>query len=617
MQVFFDIITVRSLKEGGCFGVGSPNFIPYYSFLTSMLVEDTQLYKFILDSGLVTKADLEEVKAASDKDGKRLGDALVTAGKITPDNLRRMQAYVIGIPFVDLKGKKVPIDTLSLIPEPIARGHSIVAFKKTDTALEVAMLDVNDLSAIDFIKKKVNLKILPRLTDSDSIKETLVQYQKSLKAEFGDIIQKETASLRMISEEKGEVLTETDLKKIADDLPVVRIVDTLVKHAIIQNSSDIHIEPMEDQVLVRYRIDGLLHDAMVLPRHAAPSISARIKVLSNLKLDEKRLPQDGRFKVDMNNEKVSFRVSILPTYYGEKIVMRLLRENISGFTLEYLNFHGEGLERIHHALKQTTGLILTTGPTGSGKTTTLYTMLDLLNTPDVNISTIEDPIEYQMARINQTQVRPEIGFSFSQGIRTLVRQDPDIIMVGEIRDGETAALAVNASLTGHVVLSTLHTNSAAGAIPRLIDMKVEPFLLVSTINIVIGQRLVRRLTDTKEKYALTKAEFSQLEKLLDLSRVMDALKADKVVNPNDTWETVTFWKPGITEKDEGFKGRIGIHEILKMTPSIKEMVMKNETSAAIEIQAKKEGMLTMLEDGIYKCVTGLTTIEEVLRVVSE
>ncbi len=582
-----------------------------------MLVEDTQLHKFILDSGLVTKEDLESAKKEADDTSARLGDILVKAGKITPDNLRRMQAYVIGIPFVDLKGKKVPADTLSLIPEPIARGHNIVAFKKTDVSLEVAMLDVNDLSAIDFIKKKVNLKILPRLTDADSIKEALVQYQKSLKAEFGDIIQKETANLKMISDEKGDTLTEADLKKIADDLPVVRIVDTLVKHAILQNASDIHIEPMEEQVLVRYRIDGLLHDAMVLPKQAAGSISARIKVLSNLKLDEKRLPQDGRFKVDMNNEKVSFRVSILPTYYGEKIVMRLLRENISGFTLEYLNFHGDGLERIHHALNQATGMILTTGPTGSGKTTTLYTMLDLLNTNDVNISTIEDPIEYQMARINQTQVRPEIGFTFAQGIRTLVRQDPDIIMVGEIRDTETAALAVNAALTGHVVLSTLHTNSAAGAIPRLIDMKVEPFLLVSTINVVIGQRLVRELTDAKESYKLSPAEFDQLKKIVNLDKVMTALKADKVVQEKDTWDTVTFWRPVEADKENAFKGRVGIHEILKMSLGIKELIMKGSTSDEIEKQAVAEGMLTMLEDGIYKCVEGKTTIEEVLRVVTE
>lgn len=584
-----------------------------------MFIEDTQLYKFILDSGLVTREDLEDAKKTADKEGKRLGDVLVTAGKINTDSLRRMEAYVLGIPFVDLKNKKIDFDTLSLIPEPIARGHNIVAFKKNDTSLEVAMLDVNDLSAIDFIKKKVNLKIQPRLTDSDSIKEILVQYQKSLKAEFGDLIQKETATLKTIAEDNGDSTSEADMKKMAEDLPVVRIVDTLIKHAAIQNASDIHIEPMDGQVLVRYRIDGLLHDAMVLPRQAGPSVSARIKVLSNLKLDEKRLPQDGRFKVDMNNEKVSFRVSILPTYYGEKIVMRLLRENISGFTLEYLNFHGEGLERIHQALKKTTGMILTTGPTGSGKTTTLYTMLDLLNTPDVNVSTIEDPIEYQIGRINQTQVRPDIGFSFAQGIRTLVRQDPDVIMVGEIRDNETAALAVNAALTGHLVLSTLHTNSAAGAIPRLLDMGVESFLLVSTLNIVIGQRLVRHLTDTKEKYSLSKAEFAQLEKLVDLDRVMTALKADKILKPSDTWKDAPFYKAVSSGNgdDDGFKGRVGIHEILKMNQSIKDLIMKNSATSEIEAQAKKEGMLTMLEDGIYKCVAGFTTIEEVLRVITE
>lgn len=582
-----------------------------------MFVEDTQLYKFILDSGLVGKDDLEDARKVAEEQNSRLGDVLVSAGKITTDNLRRMQAYVLGIPFVDLKGKKVPADTLSLIPEPIARGHNIVAFKKTDNSLEVAMLDVNDLSAIDFIKKKVNLRIVPRLTDSASIKEALVQYQKSLKAEFGDLIQKETESLRMLSEDKGDDVTEADMKRLAEDLPVVRIVDTLIKHAAIQNASDIHIEPMDGQVLVRYRIDGLLHDAMVLPKQAGPSVTARIKVLSNLKLDEKRLPQDGRFKVDLNGEKVSFRVSILPTYYGEKTVMRLLRESISGFTLEYLNFHGEGLERIHKALKQTTGMILTTGPTGSGKTTTLYTMLDILNTPDVNISTIEDPIEYQMSRINQTQVRPEIGFTFAQGIRTLVRQDPDVIMVGEIRDNETAALAVNAALTGHLVLSTLHTNSAAGAIPRLLDMGVESFLLVSTLDIVIGQRLVRHLTDAKEQYALSKDEFAELKKLVDLDRVLAALKADKVVKADQQWGDILFWRPIAGAENEGFKGRIGIHEILRMSEPIKSLIMKNATSGEIEAQAKSEGMLTMFEDGVYKCVAGLTTIEEVLRVITE
>jgi type IV pilus assembly protein PilB len=582
-----------------------------------MHIEDSQLNKFILDSNLISKTDLDEAEKQAKEEGKRLGDVLVSAGKITEDNLRRMQAYVLGIPFVDLKNRKIPFETLSMIPEPVARNHSIVAFKKDEGMLEVAMLDVEDLSAIDFVKKKVNLKILPRLTDSESIKNVIIQYQKSLKAEFGDIIQKESETLKTITEEAGESFSEADLKKIAEDLPVVRIVDTLLKHAILQNASDIHIEPMDDQLLVRYRIDGMLHDAMVLPKNAEPSITARIKVLSNLKLDEKRLPQDGRFKIDMNNEKVSFRVSLLPTYYGEKTVMRLLRESVSGFTLEYLGFHGEGLERIHHATTLTTGMILTTGPTGSGKTTTLYTILDILNQPDVNISTIEDPIEYQMKRINQTQVKPEIGFTFSVGLRTLVRQDPDVIMVGEIRDNETASLAVNAALTGHLVLSTLHTNSAAGAIPRLMDMKIEPFLLVSTIDIIIAQRLVRKLSEHKERYFLSKIELTTLSKTVDLDRVLKALKDEKVIKNTDSWDKIPFWRPIASKEDDGYKGRLGIHEVLKVTQSIKDLIIKGATTTEIEEQAKKEGMLTMIEDGIFNAVKGITTIEEVLRVVSE
>jgi type IV pilus assembly protein PilB len=298
--------------------------------------------------------------------------------------------------------------------------------------------------------------------------------------------------------------------------------------------------------------------------------------------------------------------------------MRLLRESSAGYTLEKLGFHGENLERIHQAMKATTGMILTTGPTGSGKTTTLYTILDILNTPDVNISTIEDPIEYQLARVNQSQVKPEIGFSFVTGLRTLVRQDPDIIMVGEIRDNETASLAINAALTGHLVLSTLHTNSAAGAMPRLLDMKVESFLLVSTLDIVIAQRLVRRLADNKEKYFLDDTELASLGKLVNLERTLKILVEEKIVAPTATWKQVPFYKPKqSSDNEDGYKGRIGIHEVLKMSPTVKDLVMRGKTSDEIEVQAKSEGMVTMLEDGIFRAVQGETTIEEVLRVVTE
>ena len=583
-----------------------------------MTVNNQQLKDFLTDAGLVPRTELDAAEKRAAEKKQYLGDVLVSDGKITEDDLRRTEAYILGIPFVGLKGQKIDFEVLSLIPEPIARKHNIVAFKKTATALEVAMLDTDDLAAIEFVKKKVGLKILPRLTDVESMKGVLLQYQKSLKAEFGDIIEKEASALKMVAEGGEESQSEEDLKKLAEDLPVVKIVDTLLNHAIIQGASDIHIEPMDTQVVIRYRIDGLLHDAMVLPKTAAPGIVARIKVLANLKLDEKRLPQDGRFKIESAGEKVAFRVSTLPVYYGEKTVMRLLRESVSGFTLEGLGFHGVGLERIYAATKQRVGMILTTGPTGSGKSTTLYTILDILNEPDVNISTIEDPIEYQMVRVNQTQVKTEIGLTFASGLRSLVRQDPDIIMVGEIRDNETASLAVNAALTGHLVLSTLHTNSAASTMPRLLDMDIEPFLIVSTVNVIIGQRLVRRLCTIKEKYFLDAGGIETLKKSVDLDRVMKVLKDENIVAPDAKWTEVPFYRPQKSDECEsGYKGRVGIHEILKMSPAIRDMIIKGATPVEIETQAKKEGMTTMLEDGIMKATQGITTIEEVLRVISE
>lgn len=584
-----------------------------------MHIDESELESFMIDSGLVSKKEIGLAESEAKKKNISIGKVLVTKGLLTEDDLRRMQAYILGIPFIDLKNQKLDFSVLLLIPEPIARNHNIVAFKKTNDSLEVAMLDTEDLTAIDFIKKKVGLKILPRLTDDESMKWALLSYQKTLKAEFGDIIQKEAGSLRATSDKMGgDDVSEDELKKLAENIPVVRIIDTLLKHAIIQDASDIHIEPEENQVLVRYRIDGILRDAMILPKNTASGITARIKVLSNLKLDEKRVPQDGRFKIDSEGEKVSFRISTLPTYYGEKTVMRLLRENVSGFTLESLGFHGRGLDDLHKALKVTTGMILATGPTGCGKTTTLYTMLDIVNTPDVNISTIEDPVEYQMTRINQTQVRPEIGLTFANGLRTLVRQDPDIIMVGEIRDNETAALAINASLTGHLVLSTLHTNSAAGAIPRLLDMKVEPFLLVSTLNIVIAQRLVRKLSASKTKYFLSKEEIVSLSNVISLDRILAILKEEKIIGKKDDFNKTPFWKPNPGKNSEdGYSSRIGIHEVLKVTPTVKNLIMKGATAGEIEEQAKSDGMMTMIEDGIFKAAQGITTIEEVLRVISE
>ena len=592
-----------------------------------MQINEEQLKKFILDGGLVSKTDLEDAFKKAEVKKQKIGDILLSDGKISETDLKKMEAFVLGIPFVDLNNQKIDFSLLSLIPEPIARNYNIVAYKKSENILEVAMLDVDDLPVIDFIKKRSGLKILPRLTDSISMRSVLVQYRQSLKSEFQDIIQKETTKLNLASGEdlpvqadgeKNTEKSELELKKMAEDLPVVKIVDSLIFHAILQNASDIHIEPGEKELTVRYRIDGILHDAMVLDKNAGSGLTARIKVLSNLKLDEKRLPQDGRFKIEQNGEKISFRVSTLPTFFGEKTVIRILKENAHGFSLEILGFHGEGLERIHNSLKQKTGMVLATGPTGSGKTTTLYTMLDLLNRPEVNISTVEDPIEYQMPRVNQTQVKPEIGLTFANGLRSLLRQDPDIVMVGEIRDKETAGLAINASLTGHLVLSTIHTNSASGAIPRLIDMGVEPFLITATVKTIIAQRLVRKLTPNKEKYFLSSVEIKNLAKIVDLDRVLDFLKTENVIGPKDTWDKVPFYKAvKSSEFEDGYSSRTGMHEVLKVTTTIKEMIVKGSSQDEIEIQAKKEGMMTMIEDGVFQAVLGVTTLEEVFRVVSE
>jgi type IV pilus assembly protein PilB len=582
-----------------------------------MQIDEKQLKKFILDSGLVKPEAFEAAEKKAEESKQKIGNVLLSEGKISESDLKRMEAFVVGIPFVDLSKQKMDLEVLSLIPEAIARNYNIVAYKQSEKGLEVAMLDVDDLPVIDFVKKRLGIKILPRLTDANSMKLVLVQYRKSLQVEFGNIIQKESTAVSDSFDGEKEK-SESELKKMAEDLPVIKIVDSLVFHAILQNASDIHIEPGEKDLTIRYRIDGLLHDAMVLDKNAAPGITARIKVMSSLKLDEKRLPQDGRFKKEENGEKISFRVSILPTFFGEKTVIRLLKETSHGFTLEGLGFHGEALERIHSSLKQRTGMVLATGPTGSGKTTTLYTMLEMLNKPEVNISTVEDPVEYQMPRVNQTQVKPEIGLTFSNGLRSLLRQDPDIVMVGEIRDGETASLAINASLTGHLVLSTIHTNSAAGAVPRLIDMGAEPFLITATVKTIIAQRLVRRLMPNKEKYFLSPTELKNLSKIIDPDRMIELLKNEKIVGAKDTWDKIPFYRPvRVSEFEDGYSSRVGIHEVLTVTPTIREMILKSSSQDELEVQAKKEGMMTMLEDGVFQAVLGMTSLEEVFRVVSE
>ncbi|MDP3882570.1 MAG: GspE/PulE family protein [Candidatus Staskawiczbacteria bacterium] len=585
-----------------------------------MKVDTQKLKKFLLESELVTEKQfekaLEEIKG-TDRD---VGDVLVSNKLLTGEDLSRVQSHILGIPFINLEKQIIEPEVLKIIPESIARVHNIVAFSKKKKNLEVAMLDPEDLRTIEFIgKTDPSLKILPRITTRQSIKNVLAQYQKTLETEFGELVKEETTDIKHIKEE--EIFNEDKeggLKKAAEDLPIIKIVDTLLKHAILERASDVHIEPLEKEVIVRYRIDGMLHIVMTLPISSGPAVVARIKVLSNLKLDEHRLPQDGRFKIETEDFKYSVRVSVLPVFNGEKIVMRLLPEDNKKMSLSNLGLDGRALEEFKDNIKRSAGMILVTGPTGSGKTTTLYTAMDILNTPAVNISTVEDPIEYRMPGVNQTQVNSKIGLTFASGLRVLLRQDPNIIMVGEIRDNETADLAINAALTGHLVLSTLHTTEAAGAIPRLIDMKAEPFLLASTLNLILAQRLVRKFYGEKEAYKLSQADIKNLSKYCDTERILKILKDEKLVKAGDKLEDVQFFRPVPSEDSaDGYRGRIAIYEVLHVTETIKALVIKKVATKEITNQAIAEGMRTMVEDGFVKAARGVTSIEEILRVIIE
>lgn len=583
-----------------------------------MKVESQKLEKFILDAGLIDEKKLAEAKRESEKSKKWIGDILVSAGFVSEKELVKIEAYLLGITFINLEEETISSDVLKIIPESIARAHNIVAFNKKGNNLEVAMLDPEDLRTIEFIKKTVpSLKILVRLTTPEGIKNALSQYQETLETEFGDIMKGETGEIRHIKDEKSFGGKE-EIEKAAEEVSIIRVVDSLLKHAILQGASDVHIEPLEKEVAVRYRIDGILHNVMSLPISTAAGIVARIKVLSNLKLDEHRLPQDGRFKIETEDFKYSIRVSVLPVLDGEKIVMRLLGENTNIYTLEDLGFMGKSLEKVRNSLLKTTGMVLITGPTGSGKTTTLYAMMQIINTPSINISTIEDPVEYRMPRINQTQVNTKIDLTFASGLRSLVRQDPNVIMVGEIRDSETADLAVNAALTGHLVLSTLHTTEAGGAIPRLIDMGTEPFLLSSTLNIIIGQRLVRKFSGGKEKYKLKDADIDNLKKYCDIERIVKLLKEEKILKPKDTIKDLELYRPNPSkDSSSGYKGRIGIFEVLSVDSAIKNLINQKSSTTEITRQAVQGGMRTMAEDGFIKAAMGITSIEEVLRVIMD
>ncbi|MDD3006635.1 MAG: GspE/PulE family protein [Candidatus Pacebacteria bacterium] len=600
-----------------------------------MQIRKGQLKKFFIDSGMLSEEKLNVVEAKAKKEGLPIEDILVRDKFVTEQDMGKAKAYTAGIPYVNLKDEEIDPAILEIIPEQMARQYNAISFAIDDEKLKVAMLDPNDLLFIDFIGKKTGMKIVPCLADAEGITKALKLFQKSLKAEFGALVGSEVGDdgERLIikndgkSEEAREENEEKedDLKKAAEDLPVVKIVDTLLKHAILEGASDIHVEPEEKDVVTRFRIDGVLHDAMTLPRIILPGIVARIKVLANLKIDEHRLPQDGRFKVESPDYKVAFRVSIIPVFDGEKVVMRLLNESSgSVLTLDQMGFRKRDHDILQAEIEKPNGMILVVGPTGSGKTTTLYTILGMLNEPGVNISTLEDPIEYRMARVNQSQINAKINFTFASGLRALLRQDPDIIMVGEIRDGETAELAVHAALTGHLVLSTLHTSSAAGTLPRITDMGIENFMIASTANVIISQRLVRKnCKECTEECLMDEGTYKGLSRKFDVERLANVLREEmgikeEIKDVKDFWMNVKFKRgKGCSKCRNGYKGRMGIYEVLQITDELKRLINAESNAEIIEQEGVKEGMNTMLEDGIIKAAQGVTTLEEVMRVTKE
>lgn len=577
-------------------------------------IDDTQLYRFISSAGLVAKKDLLAAEQSAASSERSLAEALLSGGYLSEDDMRRIEAYILGIPFINLDSKSIDFSVLSLVPEPVARDHNIIAYKRTDKAIEIALLNITDLAAIEFVAKKTGLKLLPRLTSTDSMRAALLRYQKVLKTQFGDTI---TGAVKEIGEEYGDKeMTVAVLDKAGNSSSAVRLVDALLRHALVQEASDIHIEPPEREILIRYRIDGMLRDTLTLPRYVDAALVSRIKKLARLDPTNRKAPQDGRFKMELDGQKISVRVSTLPVFQGEKLTLRLVRENRSGFTLEGIGFHGLPLERVHGALRQKSGLILISGPAGSGRTTTMYTLLDLLNTPSVSIATIESPIEYQMPRITQTEVRADIGLTYASGLRALMRSDVDVLAVGEINDRETAELAVRAAETGSLVIAVVNAKDAASAVDHILDFGVDPARLSHTFLLSVAQRLTRSLVDNKEPHTLKPEEKENLSKVANLDLVMLNLKEEGVLNGAATWTSVPFYqlKSGFSE-DESYKGRFALFEVMSTSKGIQSAIEEKRSAADLKMIARREGMITLFEDGLYKAARGVTSLDEIERIL--
>ena len=593
-----------------------------------MHISDSTIVKLLERSGAATSQQLQPLVSEAASSNLRLQDIVLQNNLIDERALTKLYATYADIPYIEPDPRDIPSDILMRIPERIARQYNAVIFKIDPNGLiHLAMDDPDDVQAVNFIEKEIGTNTRVYIAPRSNILECLEGYR-------GDVTQelKEVIDIQREDDGSNQKVTEAE---VAEDSPIAQTVNLLLEYAIRSNASDIHIEPREQFVQVRYRIDGVLKEVNRLPKNVLGALISRIKILSNLKIDERRVPQDGRFKIKVAGKQYALRVSTLPIADGEKVVMRILDESNQAVTLEQLGYWGHSLAVINQALTEPNGMILVTGPTGSGKSTSLFSVLSMLNTPEVNISTIEDPVEYKIPGVNQTQTNSKAGMTFASGLRALLRQDPNIIMVGEIRDGETANLGVQAARTGHLVFSTLHTNNAATCLPRLLDMGIEPFLIASTVKAVVGQRLVRRLCmNCRQSYVPNQTEVAEIVRLFHLAPgqnfyYIHQLEAQAIVQkvggetPWGTTDTTiaALWQPNPNGCDEcnhtGFKGRVGIYEVLGTSREIQKMIIGGNTSNEIQDQAVAEGMTTMLTDGLIKAIRGNTTVEEVLRVTKE
>jgi type IV pilus assembly protein PilB len=590
-----------------------------------------QVEETLVSSGMLTAEKMASAKTESEAKKEPLMTFLIKNNIITDEQLTKANATVAKVPYVNLTTAKVDHKILKLLPQDIAERYMAVPLGEMQHRLVVAMLDADNVQAVDFLSNRIGRPLKVYAASETGIREVLKQYGARLDTQF-DILkgalsadapeQKEVAA----KDAKGSDKENKAIKTIVQDSPISKALSAILEFAARNRASDVHIEPLEKELKVRTRIDGVLREVMRLPKSTEPALISRIKILANLKIDEHRMPQDGQFTVLVDNKAIDLRIAIAPIVWGEQVVIRLLDKSGTSLKLEEMGYAGRALRTIRKGLEQSNGMILTSGPTGSGKSTSLYALIQEIKNDSINIVTLEDPVEYKMDGINQIQVNPEVGLTFASGLRSILRQDPDVVMVGEIRDKETAQLAVQAALTGHLVFSTLHTNSAAGILPRLLDMGVEPFLIASTVRTVIGQRLVRRIADTgKQTYQSTEAESAAIKATIghllpttqaDSQKVSDDLGYKSLPLASQNAYTLSKGTDS-SETPGGYKGRMGLYEVFGVSEAIQGLIMKQSTSSEIEKAAQAEGMVNMRQDGYLKSLNGLTTLGEVNRVAAE